>query len=342
MFKSSDIVAIIKDQNNAMFDLSWKLTSWCNYNCSYCSQETRQKKFNSQPILEARAKNIDKIINQLSNKKAIQLSLIGGEITYYNLIDILKNINLSKIFKIRLTTNFSQDNNYFIELLDFLYKQNNNLKITLTLSFHDEYIPLSSFLNKVVKLHESIQTKYNNKSKVKLNVSLVINNELDCTLLKQFITNYPKLTICPNIQRDINGKIVDLDKEHMEFKTNLTTKENFKTNKILLILKSNKHIYFSDTSTILNNIDEKVFISKGYLCSAGLNNLRIDENGNIRRGQCPLELSKNIVGNIDNDKNIILPTEPIKCSFENSSIKSGCILCPWVNIKIDTEEGIKP
>lgn len=65
----------------------------------------------------ASAKKINTLIKECHDKP-LMLTLLGGEITYYNLIKILDEFNCN-ITKIVLTTNFSQRLSYFKELYNY-------------------------------------------------------------------------------------------------------------------------------------------------------------------------------------------------------------------------------
>ena len=80
-----DIVEIIR--NDDTFKISWKMTNWCNYRCSYCymSKSVSETITNTptEHLLKI-AGELDNIIKKQANGRNITLHLIGGEVGYFD------------------------------------------------------------------------------------------------------------------------------------------------------------------------------------------------------------------------------------------------------------------
>ena len=114
------ITQVIKEPlviNTDFFDISWKMTKWCNYRCPYCYMRdflTKQTPF--ETVLQIASK-IDTLVPKTA--KYINLHLIGGEVTYYDLIKVLQCIK-TKINTIQIITNFSNTEEYYGKLISYI------------------------------------------------------------------------------------------------------------------------------------------------------------------------------------------------------------------------------
>jgi len=155
---------IIKiDKNNKYFNVSWKMTLWCNQKCSYCFQNHTKWREYAEICNVADKLNI--ILNTIDED--INLQFVGGEVTYYNLIDLLQNHLTSKNIKtISIVTNFSNTIDYFNDLNK--YCKQNNISLSLVISYHPEYITIENLIDKISKLDSSIKISH---------INFVVTNE---------------------------------------------------------------------------------------------------------------------------------------------------------------------
>ena len=124
--KNSDVEIIENlSQNNEIFDIRWRVTTLCNYDCAFCIQGNRQDHLRQargeSPAL--RMKICDEAIRLIEGIKehdAVRFFLIGGELTilddFPNLLEKIALCNFPGEIFFDLTTNFSQDGNYYCKI----------------------------------------------------------------------------------------------------------------------------------------------------------------------------------------------------------------------------------
>lgn len=191
--KQNNIKKIIDRKKEFFF--SWMLFKHCNYNCSYCLEKNliRDKK-----SIDELKKIADKIYYIYSKNlfKFDCLSLLGGEISLLNLEDfkyIFNNFNNIQDLKLEYITNFSADNNYYLELVKFF----NIKEIILKLSLHTEFISIEDFFKKILLLNFLLQKNNINNVKIKIEYVLTKNN---CKNIDKIISWYKKI-------KKINNKV---------------------------------------------------------------------------------------------------------------------------------------
>ena len=168
---------LINNYKNERF-IKWIVNDSCNYNCSYCFEKDFHKKdINIDSII----KTAYKVKEFIDKNNLTSIILLGGELflldeeVIFKILDILKNKNLN----LYIITNFSKENFIYKKVYDFA-KENFN-KVECKFSFHDEYITIKDFFNKVEDfLNES------KSAKVKLQFTLLIRTE---KYLQDFLNN---------------------------------------------------------------------------------------------------------------------------------------------------------
>lgn len=137
-----------------LFNVSWILGRFCNYNCSYCWPYARSDKVDHQP-LEVYKSTVDEIKRQARANGFNQYhwSFSGGEPTAYkNLNDLVKHLqdDLDSPYQsIHMTTNLSPGSKWWktwcanTELLQ---------RRSITASFHDEFAKEQEFGDKCLQL----------------------------------------------------------------------------------------------------------------------------------------------------------------------------------------------
>jgi organic radical activating enzyme len=137
-----------------LFNISWILGRFCNYNCSYCWPYARTDKPDHQP-LEVYKATVDEIKRQARTNGFNQFhwSFSGGEPTAYkHLLDLIKHLDdgaLTPYQTVHMTTNLSPSLNWWrswhhaTELLQ---------RRSITASFHDEFAKEQEFGDKCLQL----------------------------------------------------------------------------------------------------------------------------------------------------------------------------------------------
>lgn len=136
-----------------LFNTSWILGRFCNYNCSYCWPYARSDKIDHQPI-EVYKTTIDEIKSQARANGFNQFhwSFSGGEPTAYKqLLDLVKHLDEteSSYQSIHMTTNLSPGSKWWNT-----WCTNTSLlqRRSITASFHDEFAKEQEFGDKCLQL----------------------------------------------------------------------------------------------------------------------------------------------------------------------------------------------
>jgi len=335
LYKNNDILEITNKTN--FFNITWYITGWCNYHCPYCINSNMKCSWISEEIILNRAEKLNNLINALNIDKPISLKLLGGEVTYYDLIAVLDKIK--KLAKIILITNLSQPISYFINLARYL--DSREIKFILICSKHEEN---NEFDSKFIALNDELK-KLRKETNRKFayfepQLNIVVDNNFNWKSLRLFEDAGIK-KINPTVMRDLNEKNLDVTMDtlqHIDYYKQIQL-DYFKHSKDTS--KGNKEINYSfdvkfNTNTeeftsllnLTNFIDANGFIGTGYNCSCGINTLAILPNGNIVKSNC-LYLADKPLGNIDDNIDIKLDNELVKCKLKP---EQRCILVSGANI----------
>ena len=140
--------------DRSLFNTSWILGRFCNYNCSYCWPYARSDKVDHQP-LEVYKSTVDEIKRQTRANGFTQFhwSFSGGEPTAYKqLNDLVKHLQddvQSSYQSIHMTTNLSPGSKWWktwCNNTDMLQRR------SITASFHDEFAKEQEFGDKCLQL----------------------------------------------------------------------------------------------------------------------------------------------------------------------------------------------
>jgi MoaA/NifB/PqqE/SkfB family radical SAM enzyme len=168
---------LINNYKNERF-IKWIVNNNCNYNCSYCFEKDFHKKdINIDSII----KTAYKVKEFIDKNNLTSIILLGGELFLLDEEVIFKILNILKNKKLNLyiITNFSKENFIYKKVYDFA-KENFN-KVEYKFSFHDEYITIKDFFNKVEDFLNE-----NKSAKVKLQFTLLNRTE---KYLQDFLNN---------------------------------------------------------------------------------------------------------------------------------------------------------
>lgn len=246
----------------------WFLTNWCNYKCSYCSEEPNMKsKFSAgkYKLVLARLAAL---------KHNFNTEIIGGEPTLHpDLLDIVCSLSrMDHCNKIEIVTNLSRPLDYYQNLhLD---------KVSILASFHPEFYT-GKFLEKL--------------SQIK-NISVTVNlidNEKYWDLTESFLSDLKEIHVPFSfnlLTSTVSYKSVYTSKFFNRFGSYLEQNQNH--NRIEYLI-NDKVSYFNETD--ITRFDLNKF--KGYSCTPI--RYRITHDGDIKNfctGRIlPFRLTKDIV-----------------------------------------------
>lgn len=147
-----------------LFNTSWILGRFCNYNCSYCWPYARSDKVDHQP-LEVYKSTVDEIKRQARANGFNQFhwSFSGGEPTAYrHLLDLIRHLDdgvQTPYQSVHMTTNLSPGSkwwNTWCKNTEMLQRR------SITASFHDEFAKEQEFGDKCLQLqHELVHITIN-------------------------------------------------------------------------------------------------------------------------------------------------------------------------------------
>lgn len=294
--KMDDIVSV--EKKHIFFKVSWKMTNSCNYRCPYCYMAKAVAKgdnHTSEETVLKIASKIDDITSIQAKGRTVQLHLIGGEVSQYNLINVLDKIK--KVRKLIIVTNFSAPTDYWLNLKSYCKKR--KIQPNIIASFHLTQCDHEGFIEKAIKVHASVKSVINpdnineykpyfeklKKNNIRIEITVERDSENSC---KQFIDK--------EIQDYVDTVNDTLVKKDVYF--------NVKT-------KDGKVIPFGTNISFINSIDIGGFDPEGFLCTAGLDDIRILPDGRLQRAGCRHASILNDIGNILGE--YTLPTKPIIC-----------------------------
>jgi hypothetical protein len=292
------------------FTVDWILGLRCNYDCSFCSpihhnNHAPHRAFNEIKIAIDRIKTMGDNIN---------IVLLGGEPTVHpNISDILKELDHPKFKFKTICTNGTRKLNWFEDHSKYINH--------ITFSLHFEY-DWKRVLDTIIKYNE-----YPKHSNFSVNV---MAHHLHMDDVKNVVKLFDEKKISYSLRR-IRWPVFKDNKRlgHEEDFDDVSvyTKENLKwilnkdsTTKLEIMIDDIEP--WTTNDIIKNNMNS----FKGWECSSGINNIMIDENGEVFRSYC---LNGGSLGNIyEND--IVLPSTPIICNKNFCTVTS--------DIKIDKKK----
>lgn len=310
--KMDDIVRVEKTNDN--FKISWKMTDACNYRCPYCymKEAVAKQKHTPQEDVERIASRIDKLIEVQANGKDVMLHLIGGEICLYDLISVLDKIKSKQLKSVIFATNFSKDLGYWNKLSDYCRKRDINPIIIA--SFHLTECNHEEFVDKAMKLGVHVKAVVN-----------ADNIETYRLYFDRLVKNGNAVEV--TVERDNENSAKKLTEEQLHYVSMLNSRLLRKQVYFKVTLKNGRVISYPSNISFINSIDVGGFDPEGFVCTAGLNGIRIAQDGSLRRAGCRhASVSQNRLGSIfDDDIWDKLPKEPWICKTREAG-KDGILV----------------
>jgi MoaA/NifB/PqqE/SkfB family radical SAM enzyme len=255
------------------------------------------------------------------NNKKIKIQFIGGEVTYFDLIKIIKIIGPQYISLINIPTNLSQSIDYFVKLNHFCNICRIDLRISA--SYHKEFGNQEDFIQKIKLLLDN---------QIKVRVNIFVNQD---TFDLSFIQECIKQNLYIHITKErlnISEETLNLTQEQMQFLYDLQTKYQIDKGQQngICIMQENKYL-FNDVTLINNFINNGGLNPYNWICTAGNTSIRIEPNGDVCRAGCYYLRNNLILGNLNEDNyQISLPKENVICKLDKDK---KCKLCWNINLK---------
>lgn len=246
---NSDIQSFVK----------WRITYSCNYKCSYCAQNQCNKRganLHTDKVKSNKAvSEVNRIIEELPGN--VKLELIGGEVSLLNVKSLLEKITSPKLKKVHMVTNFSKDNEYYYDIIQYLGSR--NIEIELVCSYHYEHIKLEDFISKVRSLRAMCK-----------DINITIMTETPCVL--------ENIEECKNFQKECEKYKIPytIDKDVRKFHLNksLFSASTWKHSRYVVErYDGTKEIIYrrNDLLNVVNPAFHRLLVGPQYYCTRDVN-----------------------------------------------------------------------
>ena len=271
-------------------------------------------------------KRLIKFIENQENYHCVNIGLIGGEVTilkdFPNIMTTICGSRFKGKIKFYVTTNFSQDVEYFCQLCDIIQRSAYERKLHISASFYPEYTSREGFIEKIKEIDAYIQKKQSNRSpvdlllrkrqerKISLSAGIPIFSDTDYNGF---------LDMCAAFEDTcIDIKPIIIRKYHTEISDDVTKALLKNVRKGIRVSDLNGNEYCFQNIQALGTAleDRDSFCPSGYCCDAGIHNIWIDAFGNVKR--CPAIGNTMGLGNIINGSFRLLDA-PAVCTSDHCS-----------------------
>lgn len=303
--KNSDVKQIENIYSRTdVFDIRWRVTTLCNYQCDFCIQGNREEHLRQAQGESSDLRNricdaVISLIEGFEGYKRVKIGLIGGEVSIIKEFpDILKRLaqcNFSGEIRFSITTNFSADVTWFYNLID-QFKQgagHRKRSLSISASFYPEYVSIEQFGEKLrdislysgVRKHKKwmsgILKRFGSDKggKISISAGIPIIDDMDYEMLVNTKTAFQDtgVRVFPIIIRNYDTSLSDRNLKQLIKRENKLLKVTDINDKTMLFPT------IQSLGAALDNTD--TFCPTGYLCDAGIRNIWIDAFGNVKR--CP-------------------------------------------------------
>jgi MoaA/NifB/PqqE/SkfB family radical SAM enzyme len=265
--------------------VEWNLGKRCNYDCSYCPAEIHDMVSPHTDI-----KTLKKAVDELAKIENVRISLTGGEPFVHPDITALLDYARPKVTWINVTTNGTRTKDFYVDMLSKYLDH-------IVFSLHFEY--------DWERILETIISVYNaSKNKMVLVHVMMLNHRLNdvteaCRRLSKANIPYALRPIRWTEAHDIFEDLERYSKEELDF---LKTENHNPPVNTLIDGKVECNV-----NDLLINKTNKF---KGWSCTAGLESLMVNWDGDVHRATCRVGGS---LGNIYKGT-FKRPTENIICT----------------------------
>lgn len=274
--------------------ITWEMTNYCNYKCSYCNEECNG---GSVPLPKD-YNHIIELVENFRNNEPLIFDIMGGEPTLWpkfkDFCNALKDTSTSDTH-IVFSTNASRTMRW--------WKTFDASVSDLGLSFHPEQASVDHFLD-VIK---EVQLKYNTTVYIMCpptgyEKSIELFNKIK---ENQFVV---RAMLKPAMDWGSGGK--GYVKGYSEKLLKTISKSNYKHKDCKRSTISQTLYYNGKESNVRKLINDQLNQFKGWSCKLGQDYLYIKADGSIQGAACGIKGS--LLGNLDTGYE--LKTEPVICT----------------------------
>ncbi|MBR3311807.1 MAG: radical SAM protein [Solobacterium sp.] len=325
-----------------VFDIRWRVTTFCNYQCDFCIQGTREEHLRqaqgeSRQIRSRICDEIIKLVESLKGYHTVNINLIGGELTilpdFPQILDKLASCRFPGKIRFYITTNFSQDAGYFCRLCGIIQKKPvwKRRRLFIAASFYSAYTDIQTFSGKLMEVYSYANPFRHRHGKlselcrrlrntVDLSAGIPILNDEDYAVFTEMRETFKNtgVSINPILIRNYETNVLPettkklLDSADKRIKVTTGNGQEFMYQNIQAL------------GAALEGTDS--FCPRGYLCDAGIHSIWIDAFGHVNR--CPAIGSRMHLGNILNEGFHLLDSPEICTSDHCSCSQYGKIEKP--------------
>ncbi len=314
------------------FDIRWRVTALCNYQCRFCIQGTpeehlKQSEGESRRIREKICERLISLIEGLTRYDSVKVSLIGGEVSilsdFPEILERLSNCAFPGIIHFELTTNFSQDSDYFCQLCDAVLKhaQGKERRLSILTSFYPDYTAEEVFAGKLRRVYDYAAGKgtatCRGANPVSFSVGIPILDEAD----------YDGLIRMQNELKDTGIRPAPIFIRNYPVQISAATMQKMQESRekrLRVVDTDGREFLFRDIQALGAALEGRdSFCPAGYYCDAGARNIWVDAFGNVKR--CPAIGSTMFLGSIL-DGSFRLLDGPQVCTSDHCS----CSQFGWI------------
>ena len=295
--------------------ITWEMTNYCNYNCSYCTPELNG---GSIPLPKS-FDHIIKLVKDFRQDKNLIFDIMGGEPTLWpkfkEFCFALKNTSDAETH-IVFSTNASRTLRW--------WQQFDAPVSNLGLSFHPEEASVEHFIDVIKEMQH------------KNNVTVYImcppkNNEKSKKLLKEIIKNKFRVRALLKLVMDWGSGGKGLVAGYDDATLKLIADSNYKHPDCDLEPIDHTLYYNDNPIGVRQIINKNLNQFKGWSCKLGSDNLYVKANGNIQGSACGIHGS--VLGNLDSGYE--LKTNPVICTREFCGCAADIEIEKWYTNTIE-------